>query len=77
MTANEIQFLELVRRRQTTGDPVSPLMPVRPGIQSLIDRGYLKLTRLVIPALNCYSDDHGLKVTEAGEAALQLTRQLA
>ncbi len=71
LTEQETKLLLDIKRRQGTGDPATPIQPISPRLQTLIDRGYLRTTRLVIPVLGCYSDEVGLAVTEAGAIVLE------
>lgn len=73
LALEEIEFLAIVRRREGTGDPVQPLLPVRPRIQSLIDRGWLRTCKLI--GLGVWEEDRGLVTTDRAREYLLTTAE--
>jgi len=71
MTPQETALLKMVGRRQGTGDPAVPIMPIAPRIQNLIDQGYIKTSPLYEAVLGRPTGDVGLSLTDKGRAELE------
>jgi hypothetical protein len=72
LTDRELGLLMRIRDAQP-GYPVIPIMPIRPALQSLIDRGYIRTVELM--CIMGKTGELGLKLTEAGEVVVPIARE--
>ncbi len=72
LTDKERDFLLIVRERQGGQDPVRPkqVEPLLPHFQSLVDRGYLRVSRLMDAIFRQWTGEVCFRVTEAGSLVL-------
>ena len=74
LTDKEKEFLLRVYTRQDTQDPVRPKQadPLVPAFQTLVDRGYMRVVRLMCALFRQPTGEVCFKLTEAGVQALNL-----
>lgn len=72
LSPKEREFLLLVRERQGGNDPVRPKQPdpLLPQYQTLVDRGYLRVSRLMCGIFRTPTGEVCFRVTEAGSLVL-------
>lgn len=72
LTDKERAFLLMVRERQGGQDPVRPMQsdPLVPRHQVLVDRGYLRTSRLMCAIFRQPTGEVCFSVTEAGSLVL-------
>lgn len=72
LTDKERKFLLTVRERQGGQDPVRPIRvePLLPQFQTLVDRGYLRVSRLMDAIFRQWTGEVCFRVTEAGSLVL-------
>lgn len=72
LTDKERALLILVRMRQGGNDPVRPQQvdPLLPRFQALVDRGYMRVSRLMCGIFRQPTGEVCFQVTEAGSLVL-------
>jgi hypothetical protein len=72
LTRKEREFLLIVRERQGGQDPVRPKQadPLLPHFQTLVDRGYMRVSRLMCALFQQPTGEVCFLVTEAGSIIL-------